>query len=71
MLEEKLTYVLQNDLSKCSILNKISGFNFFLVIDMIDSQQAFDAMGLFYVDMTTFMALISNVTAYLVILLQF
>ena len=38
---------------------------------MIESQKAFDAMGFFYVDKTTFMAMISNVTAYLVILMQF
>ena len=62
---------MQNDLSKFNVLNKISGIIFILVIDMIESQKAFDAMGFFYVDKTTFMAMISNVTAYLVILMQF
>ena len=71
IIGQKLTCALQNDLSKFNVLNKISGIIFILVIDMIESQKAFDAMGFFYVDKTTFMAMISNVTAYLVILMQF
>ena len=41
------------------------------VIAMMENQQPFDALGFFYVDKTTFTAIISNTIAYIVILMQF
>ena len=46
-------------------------FFFASVIAMIEKQEPFDALGFFYVDKTTFTAIISNTIAYIVILLQF
>ncbi len=42
-----------------------------LVIGMLDNLKPFDALGFFFVDKTTFITIISNVIAYLVIMIQF
>ena len=44
---------------------------FFSVIDMLDNEKPFDALGFFYVEKTTFMTIISSSVAYLVIMVQF
>ena len=38
---------------------------------MLDKEDPFDAFGLFYVEKTTFMTIVSSSIAYLVIMLQF
>ena len=63
-------FITDSQIYRSGIENRIILINC-LVINMLDKEDPFDAFGLFYVEKTTFMTIISSSIAYLVIMLQF